>query len=82
MVKSPLQRAKEVPMYHYDPNTALEELKEDVLLPNPVHVRDMILRTHPSADQSLELNRKFLAYQNDFAELQKLARDILEQLAR
>ncbi len=69
-------------MYHYDPNTALEELKEDFLLPNPVHVRDMILRKHPSADQSLELNRKFLAYQRDFGELQKLALDILEQLAK
>ena len=31
-------------MYHYDPNTALEELNEDATLPNPVHVRDMILR--------------------------------------
>jgi hypothetical protein len=68
-------------MYHYDPNTALEELKEDVVLPNPIHIRDMILRKHPKPDQSLELNRKFLAYQKDFAELQKLARDILEQLA-
>ena len=35
-------------MYHYDPNTALEELTEDATLPNPVHVRDMILRKHPS----------------------------------
>ena len=69
-------------MYHYDPNLALDELKEDAQLPNPVHVRDMILRKHPRADESLELNRKFLAYQKDFAELQKLARDILEQLAR
>jgi hypothetical protein len=31
-------------MYHYDPTTALEELTEDATLPNPVHVRDMILR--------------------------------------
>jgi hypothetical protein len=31
-------------MYHYDPNTALEELIEDATLPNPVHVRDMMLR--------------------------------------
>ena len=31
-------------MYHYDPSTALEELNEDATLPNPVHVRDMILR--------------------------------------
>ena len=31
-------------MYHYDPNTALEELQEEALLPNPVHIRDMIVR--------------------------------------
>ncbi len=68
-------------MYHYDPAIALEELKDDAQLPNPVHIRDMILRKHPKPDQSLELNRKFLAYQKDFAELQKLARDILEHLA-
>jgi hypothetical protein len=30
-------------MYHYDPNTALEELTEDATLPNPAHVRDMML---------------------------------------
>ena len=36
-------------MYHYDPNTALEELTEDATLPNPVHVRDMILRKKLSA---------------------------------
>ena len=69
-------------MYHYDPTAALDELKEDAQLPNPVHVRDMILRKHPKTEESLELNRKFLAYQKDYAELQKLARDILEQLAK
>ena len=37
-------------MYHYDPNTALEELTEDATLPNPVHVRDMILRKRLSAE--------------------------------
>ena len=31
-------------MYHYDPTTALEELKDEAVLPNPVHVRDMMLR--------------------------------------
>ena len=25
-------------MYHYDPETALEELNEDAVLPHPVHV--------------------------------------------
>ncbi len=69
-------------MYHYDPNTALEELKEDAALPNPVHVRDMILRAHPSADRALELNREFLEYQKLFGEAQKLAQDLLQRLAR
>jgi len=29
----------------FDPAVALEELREDAVLPNPVRVRDMILRT-------------------------------------
>ncbi len=55
-------------MYHYDPNTALEELTEEATLPNPVHVRDMILRKRLTADRSLELNRLFLEYQKFFGE--------------
>ena len=69
-----------VAMYHYDPNTALEELTEDATLPNPVHVRDMILRRHPSTDQALELNRLFVEYQKFFAEAQKLGKEILRKL--
>jgi hypothetical protein len=68
-------------MYHYDPNTALEELTEDATLPNPVHVRDMILRKRLNADRSLELNRLFVQYQKFFSEAQKLGKDILRQLA-
>jgi hypothetical protein len=68
-------------MYHYDPKTALEELAEDANLPNPVHVRDMMLRKHLSADKSLELNRMFVEYQKFFGEAQKLGEDILKQLA-
>lgn len=67
-------------MYHYDPNTALEELKEEAVLPNPVHVRDMILRQRLSPDKSLELNRLFLEYQKFFGETQKLGQDILRRL--
>ena len=33
-------------MYHYDPDTALEELRDDATLPHPVHIRDMIVRTN------------------------------------
>jgi hypothetical protein len=68
-------------MYHYNPNTALEELAEDATLPNPVHVRDMMLRKRLDADHSLELNRLFLEYQKFFGEAQKLGKEILQQLA-
>jgi hypothetical protein len=68
-------------MYHYDANTALEELTEDATLPNPVHVRDMILRHRLNPDRSLELNRLFVEYQKFFGEAQKLGKDILKQLA-
>jgi hypothetical protein len=68
-------------MYHYDPTTALEELTEEATLPNPVHVRDMILRKRLSADKSLEMNRLFVEYQRFFGETQKLGKEILKQLA-
>ena len=69
-------------MYHYDPTTALEELNEDALLPNPVRLRDMMLRAHLDADHSLEYNRLFVEYQKRFGELQKLGRQLLEGLKR
>ncbi len=68
-------------MYHYNPATALEELTEDATLPNPVHVRDMLLRAKLTADQSLELNRLFVEYQKAFGESQKLGKEILQRLA-
>jgi hypothetical protein len=68
-------------MYHYNPATALEELTEEATLPNPVHVRDMILRKKPTTDKSLELNRLFVEYQKFFGETQKLGKEILKQLA-
>lgn len=67
--------------YHYDPEQALEELTEDVLLPNPVHVRDMIFRAKLPADLALEVDRDFESYLAQFGELQKLGRRILERLA-
>ena len=68
-------------MYHYDPNTALDELTEDAILPNPVHVRDMMLRKRLSADKSLDMNRLFVEYQKFFGETQKLGKSILKHLA-
>lgn len=68
-------------MYHYNPSTALEELTEEATLPNPVHVRDMMLRHQLTADEALELNRIFLEYQKFFGETQKLGKEILKRLA-
>jgi hypothetical protein len=68
-------------MYHYDAGTALEELQEDALLPNPVHIRDMIIRSQLNPDQALELNRRFQTYLHSFGEAQQIAKQILEQLA-
>ncbi len=68
-------------MYHYDAKAALEELKEDAVLPHPVRLRDMILRTKLGANEALDLNREFQNYLSHFGETQKIARDILEKLA-
>ena len=66
----------------YDPAAALELLREEALLPNPVRVRDMILRTGHEPSEALNLNRKFTAYQSAFAAAQKLATELLEELSR
>jgi hypothetical protein len=68
-------------MYHYDPKTALEELRDDAILPHPVHLRDMILRTQLEVDSALDLNREFQNYLSHFGEVQKIALGILEKLA-
>ena len=67
-------------MYHYDPATALEELNEDAALPNPVHVRDMMIRRRLAPDRALEMNRKFQQYLQAFGDAQAQARSILEGL--
>ena len=68
-------------MYHYNPETALEELAEDATLPHPVHVRDMIVRAELSPERAIELNRKFQGYLHSFGEAQAAAKLILEELA-
>jgi hypothetical protein len=68
-------------MYHYDPNSALDELRDDAVLPHPVHLRDMILRTKLDPSTALDLNRDFQEYLDHFGETQKIARGILERLA-
>ncbi|MGH9747905.1 MAG: hypothetical protein ACRD59_17560 [Candidatus Acidiferrales bacterium] len=68
-------------MYHYDPKSALDELRDDAVLPHPVHLRDMILRTKLDPTTALDLNREFQDYLTRFGELQKVAREILERIA-
>ena len=68
-------------MYHYDPRVALDELRDDAILPHPVHLRDMILRTKLDANSALDLNREFQEYLSQFGETQKIARGILERLS-
>ncbi len=68
-------------MYHYNAKTALEDLKEDAVLPHPVHLRDMILRAKLDPETALDLNREFQNYLSHFGETQKIAAGILEKLA-
>jgi hypothetical protein len=68
-------------MYHYDARTALEELQEDALLPHPVKLRDMILRTQLGPQDAQALNHDFQDYLTRFGELQKVAGGILQKLA-
>ena len=68
-------------MYHYNPSTALEEINEEAVLPNPVHLRDMLLRAQLTPELSLELNRHFVEYQKHFGEALKLGKQILQRLA-
>jgi hypothetical protein len=69
-------------MYHYNTKTALEELTEDASLPNPVHMRDMLLRAHLKPDDSIELNRQFVEYQKHFGEAQRIGKDLLQRLSK
>jgi hypothetical protein len=68
-------------MEAFDVKSALEELREDALLPHPVRLRDMILRTSLDAADALELNREFQTYLTQYGGTQKLALEILERLA-
>lgn len=65
----------------YDPRAALDDLNEEAVLPHPVKLRDMILRTKLDPAGALEVNREFQNYLSHFGETQKIARQILEKLA-
>ena len=64
-------------MYHYDAKIALEELQEDAVLPHPVKLRDMILRTSHAPVEAQELNREFQDYLTRFGELQLAGLDVV-----
>jgi hypothetical protein len=68
-------------MYHYDATIALEELKEDALLPHPVKLRDMILRHQLGVAEAKEINHEFQEYLAKFGEAQKSAGEILQKLS-
>jgi hypothetical protein len=68
-------------MYHYNPKIALEELKEEAVLPHPVKLRDMILRNQLGPQDAQLLNHDFQEYLTRFGELQKIAGGILDKLA-
>ena len=67
-------------MEPYDVKSALDELKEDAVLPHPVRLRDMILRTSHGASEAIEMNREFQSYLTHYGETQKVALEILERL--
>jgi len=68
-------------MYHYNAQTALDELQEDALLPHPVKLRDMILRVQLGPREAQAMNQEFQDYLTRFGEIQRVARGILEKLA-
>ncbi len=68
-------------MDRFDPALALEELNEEARLPNPVHVRDMMLRAQLEPERSLELNRQFTEYQKHFGQALKIGKTLLGDLA-
>lgn len=68
-------------MDRFDPATALEELNDETRLPNPVHLRDLLLRAHLAPEESLELNRQFTEYQKHFGQALKLGKTLLEGLS-
>lgn len=68
-------------MGKYDIGNALEELNEEAVLPHPVRLRDMILRTELDPESAVEVNREFQSYLTQFGQVQKTGRGILETLA-
>ena len=60
---------------------ALEELRDDALLPHPVRLRDIILRSKLDPALAIEVNREFQEYLGQFGQAQKTAAALLERIS-
>ncbi len=60
--------------------SALDELREDALLPHPVRLRDLILRSKLDPALAVEVNREFQEYLSQFGMAQKTATGLLERI--
>jgi hypothetical protein len=62
--------------------SALEDLREEAVLPHPVRLRDLILKSKLDPALALEVNREFQDYLTQFGQAQKTAAQLLERIAR
>lgn len=60
--------------------SALDELREDALLPHPIRLRDLILRSKLDPALAVEVNREFQEYLSQFGVAQKTATGLLERI--
>lgn len=60
--------------------SALDELREDALLPHPVRLRDLILRSKLDPALAVAVNREFQEYLSQFGVAQKTATGLLERI--
>jgi hypothetical protein len=51
--------------------SALEDLREEAVLPHPVRLRDLILKSKLDPALALEVNREFQDYLTQFGQAQK-----------
>jgi hypothetical protein len=60
---------------------ALDELREEAMLPPPGRMRDLILHSEHDPAQAFELNREFQSYLKEYGALEKRAARLLAALA-
>ena len=61
--------------------SALEDLREEAVLPHPVRLRDLILKSKLDPALAVEVNREFQDYLTQFGQAQKTAAQLLERIA-